>query len=69
MDTKNIYTKYCDGTSLTDKEVLEGEKFFRGLADQLFWAGPAFVISAKEANRTYLGLHGFREARKLKALP
>ena len=60
-----LYEKYCNGDSLTDEEVTEGEIFFRELAGMLYDAGLAFYITAKEANRVYLGLRGYREARKL----
>jgi hypothetical protein len=62
----NIYEKYCNGDSLTDEEVIAGEKHFLQLASLLYYSGTAFVIAAKEVNRTYIGLKDFREARGLK---
>lgn len=64
----DIYEKYCDGDSLTDEEVLAGEKHFLELASMLYCSGTAFVIAAKEANRVCMALKGFREARELKPL-
>ena len=62
---KDIYEKYTDGDSLTDEEVLAGEKHFKQLSDLLYRSGMAFEITAKEANRAYLGLKGYRESRGL----
>ena len=64
---RDIYEKYVNGDSLTDDEVLEGEKHFKILSDLLYQSGEAFAITAKEANRTYLGLQGYRVSRGLKA--
>lgn len=65
---KTIYERYCNGDVLTDDEVKTGEKFFRKLAEDLYDAGIAFHITAKEANRIYLGLRDYRISRGLKKL-
>ncbi len=61
-----IYEKYTSGAELSDAEILTGEKHFEQLADLLYRSGSAFVISAKEANRVYIGLKSYRMARDLK---
>lgn len=65
---KNIYERYCNGDPLSDKEVLEGELFYRKLSEDLYDAGIAFHITAKEANRIYLGLRDYRISRGLPKL-
>ncbi len=61
----NIYKKFCSGESLSDAEVIIGEKHFQTLADLLYRSGMAFEITAKESNRVYLGLRSYREHRNL----
>lgn len=60
-----IYDKVWDGNELTDSEVMAGEKLFKNLTNQLFAAGPMFILTAKETNRTYHALRSVRRARKL----
>jgi len=61
-----IYEKYVNGDPMTDEEVLAGEKHFKLLSDLLYRSGEAFVITAKEANRTHMGLQGYRTSCGLK---
>lgn len=63
--TRNIYTKWCNGDTLSNKEVLHGSQHFRQMADMLYQSGPAFVIAAKEANRVAIALNDVATARKL----
>jgi len=64
--TRDLYDAYCNGDSLQDTDVIEGEKHFRRLSALFFESGPAFKIAAKESYHVYLGYRGFREARGLK---
>lgn len=63
MSVANIYKKYIDGESLTDKEVIEGREAFQKASDHLIILGPYFNIAFKEANRTYLALNDMYIAR------
>lgn len=65
VELKTIYTRVCNTDRLSNKEVREGYEFFATLSEQLYKAGPAFVIAAKEAGRTADTLRGFAVARKL----
>lgn len=60
---KEIYDKYRDGHSLTNKEVQDGIDFYGDLADKLFKCGDTFRLAAKEALQVYHALYGFRQAR------
>ncbi len=63
-DPKVIYEKYINGDSLTDEEVKFGAKYYRDLADRLIKCGPTFVLAFKEANRIYMQMENFDQARK-----
>ena len=63
---KQIYEKVCNGDSLTDEEVLKGMKFYRQLTNDLMKCGPVFALARNEANRTYMKLYDFAQARGLR---
>jgi hypothetical protein len=64
----NIYKKFTNGDTLSDDEVLAGEKHFKELTNLLYRSGVAFEITAKEANRVHMGLQEYRTSRGLKLL-
>ena len=68
LDPSNLYQAYCQGESFTNEEILLGEKHFKEMSDMLYVSGPAFLITAKEANRIHRGFCEFRKARGLEEL-
>lgn len=65
LNPRQIHEKLQNGDPLANVEVLEGAAFFKDLADRLLKCGPVFHLAAKEANRCYLNLDGFAQARGL----
>jgi hypothetical protein len=64
--TMNLYQKFCDGSSLSDSEVIDGEHYFGHLADQLQSLGPRFFFAGNELRRCAREFESFRIARNLK---
>lgn len=64
---RKVYEKFLNGDPIDDGELKESVTFFKDLSDNLSLLGPVFRLSAIEANRVYLGLDGFRQARERKS--
>lgn len=64
VSPKDVYAKYINGDSLTDEEINAGFDHFFKLAGLLYSSGSEFLLAAKEANRVYTALEGFRQARQ-----
>lgn len=64
-DPKTIYEKYLNGDKLSNEEVIYGAEFYRVLADTLIKCGPVFRLACKEACSVYIGLDGYKSARKI----
>lgn len=60
-----IYEKMISGDPLSDSEVNEGVEFFTKLADDLYKCGPAFRLTANEANRVSYTMRQFQRAREI----
>lgn len=58
------YNKYINGDNLTDEEIAAGVEHYRVLAKMLFSSPAEFHIAAKEANRCYIALASFQDARR-----
>ena len=63
---ETVYTKLCNGDSLTDNELDVGIYHFRPMADMLFRSGPVFRLAAQEANRVAMQLEEFKQSRSRK---
>lgn len=58
-----VYEKFLAGDSIGNSELTEAVSFFKALATDLSVLGPVFRLAFLEANRTYLALDGFAQAR------
>lgn len=63
---ETIYTKFCNGDSLTDTDLDIGIKHFDELATLLMKSGPVFRLAASEALRVMMRFEEFRTARSCK---
>lgn len=63
---ETVYTKFCNGDSLTDNELDVGINHFKPLADMLFRSGPVFRLAAQEANRVAMRLEDYKRERSRK---
>jgi len=61
-----IYETLKSGDPMTDTEINFGVKYYKDLADKLIDCGPVFWLSFVEANRIYMRLYEFQQARKKK---
>ena len=66
LNPGKIYEKYQAGDKLTNAEVIYGAAFYKDLSDRLVYCGPTFHLAFTEANRVYMGLDGYLEARMKK---
>lgn len=58
-----VYEQFQSGDSIKSDELTEELKFFKSVADALVVLVPVFHLAFVEANRTYLALDGFAQAR------
>ena len=63
MNPKQIYNKYHEGGSFSDKELLEGIQYFKQLATLLSKCGPVFKLAFQETLRIQSGLEDYATAR------
>lgn len=61
-----VYEKYQRGDPLNDNELAGAAAHFYQLSEMLYKSGPVFRLAANEANRVYLALNGFMQARGIK---
>ncbi len=61
---REIYEKFTNGDSMRDDEIDAAIVFHKKLSDSLYKLGPTFELSAKESNRVYLAMEGFKQSRK-----
>ena len=61
-----VYEQFLSGDSIKNDELAEALKFFKSVAEALVVLGPVFHLAFVEANRTYLALNGFAQARTQK---
>jgi hypothetical protein len=66
MKLQEIYLKYREGNTLTDKELKEGIKKFKKLCSLLSEMGESMHMSWRECNRVLMGLQDMEKARKQK---
>lgn len=59
----DIYEKFVKGDRLTDAECEYGAIYFRRVACDLIGCGPIFKLAANEAQRVWVALQSFSEAR------
>lgn len=62
---KDVYHLYTKGDKITDNELTESIPFWCELSNNLSKCGPVFHLCANEANRVYIGLRAFAQARGL----
>ena len=58
-----VYEQFQTGDSIKSDELTEALNYFKSLAEALVVLGPVFHLAFVEANRTYLALDGFAQAR------
>jgi hypothetical protein len=59
-----VYEQYLAGDHITDEDLNLALEFFKQLAYSLSVMGSVFHLAFCEANRTYLDLYRFQQARK-----
>lgn len=59
-----VYEQFLSGDSIGNDDLNEALRFFKSLAADLSVMGPVFRLAFLEANRTYMSLDGFAQARK-----
>lgn len=62
---KTVYQKYCDGDTLTDKEVVSSYRHFSNAEIALSNLGAEFTVTRKECTRMVNNLYDIARARNI----
>lgn len=64
---EDIERKLLKGDSVSDDELSQAIKFFKGLSDMLSCLGPHWSFAFREANRLSIMCYDYRTARERRA--
>jgi hypothetical protein len=64
--SRDIYTKVCNGDSISDAKIAQAIEDYRAAQTALFKLGPPFEITRKAVTMTLITLEGFKQARARK---